>query len=140
MNNEKTSRTRKITSRVLNIILIIGMLAGGTSQVLGAEAQKEFFIRLGYPLFLMTIVGIGKILGAIVLMLPRLPLLKVSAYTGSFIVTTCAFISHLHYGEPLFAISPFIVACISVIACIINPNIVFVQAPSIKAETVNEPG
>src|ERR1043166_9047256 len=51
------TRARKITFRVLNIILIVGLLAGGTSQLFGAEAQKQFFIQLGYPLYLMKIIG-----------------------------------------------------------------------------------
>jgi uncharacterized membrane protein YphA (DoxX/SURF4 family) len=136
MNNEKNpSRVRKITFRVLNIILIVGMLAGGMSQVFGAQAQSEFFIKLGYPLYLMTMVGIGKITAAIVLLLPRLPLLKVAAYTGSVIVTTSACISHLHHGDVAFAISPFFVTCIAIAACLLNPNISFVQQPQMaKAE------
>ena len=128
------TRARKITFRVLNIILIVGLLAGGTSQLFGAEAQKQFFIQLGYPLYLMKIIGTGKILGAIVLMLPRLPLLKVSAYTGSVIVTTCAFISHLIHGDAAFAISPFIVTGIAITACLLNPGISFAKPVTVKTE------
>lgn len=133
MNSEMSqSRGVKITFRVANIILIVGMILGGFAQVFKADAQTEFFLQLGYPLYLMTMIGIAKIAGAIVLLLPRMPLLKVSAYTGVFIVTTSAFISHLIHGDAVFAISPFIVSCLAITACILNPNISFVQPGMFK--------
>jgi hypothetical protein len=127
MDQTKQTRTRLITFKVLNVILIVGMLGGGLAQVTGAEQQVQFFMQFGFPLYFMPMIGIAKIIAAVVLMLPRVPLLKVAAYTGSFIVTTNAVILHLYHGDVLFAISPLIVSALSVAVCLLNPNISFAK-------------
>ena len=38
--------------------------------------------RLGYPLYFLVILGIGKLLGAVALVIPRIPRLKEWAYAG----------------------------------------------------------
>ncbi len=124
INATTNSPTAQITTfRISNTILIIGMLAGGATVLLRIPAQTALFVHLGYPLFLMTILGTAKILAAITLMLPGLPLLKVSAYTGTFIVSVCAFISHIIAGDGLPALNPLILLAATLTAYFTNPGI-----------------
>lgn len=51
-------------------------------NLLRADVQQESIAALGYPEYLMTILGVAKILGVVALLLPRLPLLKEWAYAG----------------------------------------------------------
>lgn len=58
--------------------------------------------QLGYPLYVVTILGIWKILGAIALLVPRFPRLKEWAYAGVFFNMTGAFASHAVRGSAAF--------------------------------------
>ena len=122
LNSNSPTKRRIIAFRVVTVILIVGMLAGGFSTIFRMEAQVTVFKHLGYPLFLMTIIGISKILAAIVLAIPGIPLLKISAYTGTFIVSVCALISHIQAGDELLAVlNPLILTTITLLALALNP-------------------
>jgi hypothetical protein len=56
-------------------------------------------IHLGYPLYVMTILGFWKILGVAVLLAPGLKLFKEWAYAGFFFLMTGAVVSHLASGD-----------------------------------------
>lgn len=54
---------------------------------------------LGYPVYFLTILGTGKILGVIAILLPQFRLLKEWAYAGFFFAMVGALFSHLAIGE-----------------------------------------
>jgi uncharacterized membrane protein YphA (DoxX/SURF4 family) len=76
-------------------------LSGGIVDVGRFDFAAEGIIELKYPLYIMTILGIWKILGGIVVLLPRLPLLKEWAYAGMTFNLTGAAASHFANGDPL---------------------------------------
>lgn len=45
---------------VTTIFLSIGMLAGGIQQAFQIGGYNEIVTKLGYPLYLLTILGVGK--------------------------------------------------------------------------------
>lgn len=59
------------------------------------------FQHLGYPLYMLLILGVAKGLGAVALMFPRFPRLKEWAYAGFTFNLLGAFASHLLAGDPL---------------------------------------
>lgn len=123
-----SSKSRIIAFRIITSILVIGMLSGGISTLVRVEYQVNLFNHLGYPLFLMSMIGVGKILAAIVLILPGIPLLKIGAYVGTFIVSICAFISHIVANDGLFAImNPLTLTAIVLAAHFLNPYIKIVS-------------
>ncbi len=124
--NTNPPAARIIAFRTITAILVIGMLSGGITTLFRIEHQTDLFKHLGYPLFLMTIIGAGKILAAIVLIIPRNRLLKIGAYVGTFIVSICAFISHLVAGDSAVTVmNPLILTAITLAACFLNPSIRF---------------
>ena len=70
----------KIIYWVTTIWLALGMLSTGIVQVLKVKEEVENFASLGFPVYLMTIIGIWKILGVIAILMPRFLLLKEWAY------------------------------------------------------------
>lgn len=80
-------------------LLVLGMFSGGIAQLLHLKWNADGFIHLGYPLYVMTILGTWKILGVIVLLVPGFLLLKEWAYAGFFFLMTGAVISHLASGD-----------------------------------------
>jgi hypothetical protein len=67
--------------------------------VLGREEVTTTLRHLGYPAYFALILGLGKIVGAVVTVLPRLPRLKEWAYAGFFIDLTAATASRAFVGD-----------------------------------------
>jgi uncharacterized membrane protein len=82
------------------------MLAGGIQQMLQIGGYNEIVTRLGYPLYMLSILGVWKILGVIVILLPKFQLLKEWAYAGFFFVMSGAAISHLIMKEEFVEVLP----------------------------------
>ncbi len=68
-------------------------------NLMRAEIQAEALASLGYPAYLMTILGVAKLLGVIALLLPRMPLLKEWAYAGFTFDLLGATASHAFVGD-----------------------------------------
>ena len=75
------------------------MLSTGTVQLLKLQADIDLMTRLGYPIYLLTILGIWKILGVVAVLIPKFPLLKEWAYAGFFFAMSGAIVSHLAVGN-----------------------------------------
>ena len=71
------------------------MLSGGLTELAQLQGKIEGMQALGYPLYMMAILGTWKVLGSITLLAPRFPRLKEWAYAGMFFNMTGAAVSHL---------------------------------------------
>jgi uncharacterized membrane protein YphA (DoxX/SURF4 family) len=109
-------RTNKIIYWISTVWLALGMLSSGTVQLLHLKAEVDFIIRLGYPLYFLTLLGIWKILGVVALLLPKLPLLKEWAYAGFFFAMSGAVFSHIASANPLNEIFPSLLLLILTVA------------------------
>jgi len=99
-------KRNKIIYWVATIFLSFGMLAGGIQQMLQIGGYNEIVTRLGYPLYMLSILGVWKILGVTAILLPKFPLLKEWAYAGFFFAMTGAAISHIVMKEPFVEVIP----------------------------------
>lgn len=99
-------KRNKIIYWVITIFLSSGMTAGGIQQMLQIGGYNEIVTRLGYPLYLLSILGVWKILGVVAILIPKFLLLKEWAYAGFFFAMSGAFISHLVVGEPFTEAMP----------------------------------
>ena len=75
-------------------------LFGAFNYLTTAPEAVENFRNVGYTQQLRVLLGIAKLAGAIVLLLPRLPTLKEWAYAGVTFAWVMAFISAYSIGEP----------------------------------------
>ena len=103
------TKKRKITYWVATIWLALGMVSTGAVQLFKAtegQGGAEVLTHLGYPVYLLTLLGIAKLLGTVALLIPRFPLLKEWAYAGFVFVMTGAIFSHLAVGDPIKGIFP----------------------------------
>jgi len=69
------------------------MISGGFFQVIHQQGATEALTSLGYPLYAVVMIGVWKMLGGIVILMPKTPRLKEWAYAGVFIDLTGAAIS-----------------------------------------------
>jgi hypothetical protein len=82
------------------------MLSTGLVQLFNVKEEVDFIINLGYPIYFLTILGIWKILGVVVVLTPKLPLLKEWAYAGFFFAMSGAVLSHIAAGNSMSEIFP----------------------------------
>lgn len=103
------TKRNKIIYWAVTIFLSFGMLAGGVQQMLQIGGYNEIIEQLGYPKYLLSILGVWKILGVIAILIPKFPLLKEWAYAGFFFAMSGAAISHFSVGQPLIEAMPSLI-------------------------------
>jgi hypothetical protein len=92
-------KTKLIGYWIATGILAFGLFAGGIAYLIPPPVIVEGMAHLGYPLYITTILGFWKLVGAMVLLAPRLPRLKEWAYAGAFFNMTGAVASHIMAGD-----------------------------------------
>ena len=100
------TKRNKIIYWIATIWLALGMLSTGIVQLLKMKEEAAMMTKLGYPLYLLTMLGIWKILGVIAVLVPRYVLLKEWAYAGFFFAMSGALFSHIASGSPMDEIFP----------------------------------
>jgi uncharacterized membrane protein YphA (DoxX/SURF4 family) len=109
LQQSKTARAHKIIYWIATIWLALGMLSTGIVQLFKAkngQGGADMITHLGYPVYLLTLLAIWKILGVVALLIPKFPLLKEWAYAGFFFVMSGAIFSHIASGDPINEIFP----------------------------------
>ena len=74
---------------------------GGLMHLIRAEQVSEGMRTLGYPAYVMTILGPAKLLGVAALLVSGRPLLKEWAYAGFTFDLLGATASHLFVSDPI---------------------------------------
>jgi hypothetical protein len=82
------------------------MLSGGTVQLFKVKAEVDGITHLGYPIYVLTLPGVWKILGVVAELIPKHPLLKEWAYSGFFFAISGAIFSHIAVGDSVREIFP----------------------------------
>jgi len=87
------------------LFVAVTALGAGVMDILHVQPLYGLLLHLGYPSYFAAILGVWKVLGAIVLVAPRYPLVKEWAYAGMVIDYSSAAISHLASGDGTAAIA-----------------------------------
>ncbi|UWX61762.1 DoxX family protein [Chryseobacterium oranimense] len=95
----KSQKRNRIIYWVFTLWMALGMVSTAIVQLMKNKDELANFTNLGYPAYLMTIIGVWKILGVIAVLIPRFPLLKEWAYAGFFFVMSGALVSHIIVGD-----------------------------------------
>ena len=109
------SKRNKIIYWIATIWLCLGMVATGLGQLWqmkDGQGGVDMIRHLGYPDYILTILGIGKILGVIAVLLPKFALLKEWAYAGFFFIMSGAIFSHLAIHDSILNIFPAVLLLI----------------------------
>lgn len=70
------SRKKLITYWIATAILAFTMFSGAVGEILHQWGTLETHTILGYPIYLLSIIGTWKILGTITIIVPKFPRLK----------------------------------------------------------------
>lgn len=107
MNTQKPSR---ILYWILTLLVLLPTAGSAFPELFagGAKATVQSYQLLGYPLYLMKILGFSKILGAIVILIDRNRPWTEWAYSGFGILFLGATASHLLSRDFVHAPIPFV--------------------------------
>jgi uncharacterized membrane protein YphA (DoxX/SURF4 family) len=107
-------------------LLAVTIMLSGIGQLMQYGGNVELVTNLGYPLYILTILGIWKVLGAIALVVPGFPRLKEWAHAGIFFLMTGAALSHAFandYGDYGFQIIlPLSYAALNIASWVLRPQ------------------
>ena len=95
--------------------MALGMVSTAIVQLMKNKDELANFTNLGYPSYLMTIIGVWKILGVMAILIPKRLILKEWAYAGFFFVMSGAVISHLIVGDTVGRTFPAVLLLVLVI-------------------------
>jgi hypothetical protein len=99
-------------------------LAHGRTALVAGEPVAEVLAHLGYPAYLLAILGVWKLLGGVALLAPGVPRLKEWAYAGAFFVYVGAVASGMILGRDdpgTFIWPPLIFAAITMASWALRP-------------------
>ena len=109
---------RKIGYWISTAVLALALL-GSLTYLTGSEEVVSGFAKAGYPQHLRIVLGIAKPAAAVVLLLPRLPVLKEWAYAGVTFALVMATISAYSIGERWFL--PLVLLALLVVSYLTRP-------------------
>lgn len=95
------STRKKIIYWITTLWLALGMISTAVVQLIPLQEEVKAIEKLGYPPYLMTLIGIWKILGVIAILIPGYALLKEWAYAGFFFAMSGAAVSHMVSGDSI---------------------------------------
>jgi hypothetical protein len=96
------TKRNKIIYWIATLWLALGMLSTAAVQLLkGKEGSggADSITHLGYPMYILAMLGAWKVLGVVAVLIPKFPLLKEWAYAGFFFIIAGAVYSHIASGD-----------------------------------------
>lgn len=106
----------KIAYWIVTVLLCLFIVGGSVPDIMQVEGALMLFQQLGYPSYLLLIVGWAKILGVIGIMQRWWPFLREWAYAGIVIDLAGAFASHLFVGDSAMFYMPSLIGLLFTIA------------------------
>jgi hypothetical protein len=92
---------RRIIYVTSTAILVLEILVGAIMDLAHLPYVVQDVRSIGYPTFVLYIVGVWKVLAVGALLWPRLPRLREWAYAGVFFEMSGAAASHVLVGNPI---------------------------------------
>ena len=91
----KPSKSRLALYWIATGLMAFVLISGGIAELSNSKTTIEGMLSLGYTVYFTHLLGFWKIAGGIVLLAPRLSLVKEWAYIGIFLDMTGAFMTHI---------------------------------------------
>lgn len=106
---------------IATAILAVVLLLAGVMDLLGQPEVTEVMERLGYPMYLLALLGIAKLLAAIAILVPKYARLKEWAYAGVVFNFVAAIYSHISSSEPEQIVAPGLLLVVTFTSWYLRP-------------------
>ncbi|GAB4024665.1 DoxX family protein [Spirosoma gilvum] len=103
------TKRNKIIYWIATLWLALGMLSTGVAQLVKAKDGQggvDMITHEGYPVYLLSLLGVCKVLGVVAILIPNFPLVKEWAYAGFFFLMSGAIFSHIASGDSISSALP----------------------------------
>jgi uncharacterized membrane protein YphA (DoxX/SURF4 family) len=105
------------------LIIALELFAGSMWALFRIPFDREQMAHLGYPLYMLYILGGWKLAGGAAILFPRFPRLKEWAYAGALFDFSGAVASHLFVGDsPTNWAYPAILVALTLVSWALRPN------------------
>jgi len=130
---------RKTTYWTTTLFVAFIMASSGILAITHAPAMMKALAHLGYPVYFSDLLGVAKLLGVCVLLVPGLTRLKEWAYVGFGIIVLSASYSHLLSGDGRMALEP-LVTFAALVVSYVTRSAEKRFFPSVNGHIRNSPG
>lgn len=113
---------QKVSYWVSTSIVAAMMTLSSVLYLSGAEQAVTGFAHVGYPQHLRIILGIAKLGGVIVLLMPGARLLKEWAYAGFTFAWIIAAVAHYLAGDGIKALFPLVLLGFLIVSYLTRPG------------------
>ena len=133
-----TEKRNRIFYWIATIMVLLPETGSGIPELFtsGSQAIVQTMQTLGYPLYLMKILGFSKILGAVAIVFGRFPKLKEWAYAGFTFELLGATASHLLAGDTVHAPFPAIFLGLLMVSYVLGNKLdekpIFISFPQVS--------
>jgi uncharacterized membrane protein YphA (DoxX/SURF4 family) len=116
-------KIRKFGYWGLTALVALAFGAGGVVDLLHGPAVMAGMTHLGYPVYVATLLGVWKVLGAVAVLVPGFPRVKEWAYAGMFFDLTGAAFSHASSGDAAsFVLTPIVLLALVIGSYLLRPE------------------
>lgn len=103
-------KRNRIIYWIATVWLAVGLLSTAIIQIFKIQTEGAGGVQnvthLGYPSYILPLLGIWKLLAVVALLWPKKPLWKEWAYAGIFFTATGALYSHIASGDSFALMAP----------------------------------
>ncbi|MBZ5583060.1 MAG: DoxX family protein [Acidobacteriia bacterium] len=115
-------KKNRIAYWVATVFVASIMTVSGGLAITHAAPMMKALAHLGYPPYFGNLLGVGKLAGVVVLLLPGVAKLKEWAYAGFAITVISAAYSHFCSGDGLMALDPLVTLAALVVSYRLRPE------------------
>lgn len=119
-----SSRGRVVAYWAATVLVAAELAVGGVWDLLRTDYVRNVVAHLGFPAYLLTIMGAWKLPGALVLLVSRFGRLQEWVYAGAVINYASAVASHMIVGDGLGAIvAPTALLAFTIASWLLKPTV-----------------
>lgn len=115
-------KARSIGYWVTTVLFALALGGSALGDLLRAPQVVEGVAHLGYPGYLVTLLGVWKVLGLVAVLVPGFPRLKEWAYAGFFFELSGAVFSHVASGDAGHLGAPLVLAALGMASWALRPE------------------
>jgi len=116
------TKTQIITYWIVTVIIALESMVGGVADIMQVPVYINILLHLGYPAYFSVMLGLGKVIAAVAILIPRYPRLKEWAYAGLVFQFIGAITSQIIVGVgATMLIAPFIFLCFVIASWLLRP-------------------
>jgi hypothetical protein len=111
------TKTTRVLYWVATLLFVLPQIWSAVQMLIEAPRMTQTITELGYPIYVMKILGVAKLLGAAAILYGCVPLLKEWAYAGFTFDVIGAFCSHVAAGDAFYiALVPLVFFAVQLVS------------------------